>query len=50
MFSFSVRSVFGEVAYLSLNTEEVVAIGAAIQAGILEGEVTDVVLLDVTTH
>ncbi len=44
----TVRSVFGKVPYLSVNTDELVAIGAAIQAGILKGEVTDLVLLDVT--
>jgi molecular chaperone DnaK len=34
----------------SVNPDEVVSIGAAIQTGILEGEVTDLVLLDVTPH
>lgn len=43
-----VREIFGKEGDVSLNPDEVVAIGASVQAGILEGEVSDVVLLDVT--
>jgi molecular chaperone DnaK len=43
-----VRSIFGREPSRDRNPEEVVGIGAAIQAGILQGEVKDMVLLDVT--
>lgn len=45
-----VTKVFGREPSRSVNPDEVVSIGAAIQTGILEGEVTDLVLLDVTPH
>lgn len=44
----AVKEFFGKEANKSVNPDEAVAIGAAIQAGIIEGEVKDVVLLDVT--
>ncbi|NJK80176.1 MAG: molecular chaperone DnaK [Chloroflexaceae bacterium] len=44
----AVRSFFGQEPSKSVNPDEVVAIGAAVQAGVLSGEVKDVVLLDVT--
>lgn len=40
--------VFGKEPYRGVNPDEVVACGAAIQAGVLAGDVTDVILLDVT--
>jgi molecular chaperone DnaK len=43
-----VRKIFGREPNKSVNPDEVVAIGAAIQAGVLKGEVKDVLLLDVT--
>jgi len=43
-----VRQFFGKEPNRSFNPEEVVAMGAAIQAGVLKGEVKDVLLLDVT--
>lgn len=43
-----VKEYFGKEANKSVNPDEVVAIGAAIQAGVLGGEVKDVLLLDVT--
>ena len=43
-----VESIFGRPPNRSINPDEVVAIGAAIQAGVLQGEIKDVVLLDVT--
>ena len=43
-----VRSIFGREPSRDRNPEEVVGIGAAIQAGILQGEVKDMILLDVT--
>ncbi|MBI2610027.1 molecular chaperone DnaK [Candidatus Giovannonibacteria bacterium] len=43
-----VRSLFGKEPNRSINPDEVVAIGAAVQAGILQGDVKDVLLLDVT--
>jgi molecular chaperone DnaK len=44
----TVKQVFGKEAHQGVNPDEVVAVGAAIQGGILAGEVKDVVLLDVT--
>ncbi len=44
----AVRAIFGREPSRDKNPEEVVGIGAAIQAGILQGEVKDMVLLDVT--
>jgi len=43
-----VKSVFGKEPHKGVNPDEVVAIGAAIQGGVLKGEVKDVLLLDVT--
>ncbi|HQJ08254.1 MAG TPA: molecular chaperone DnaK, partial [Deltaproteobacteria bacterium] len=43
-----VRELFGKEPHKGVNPDEVVAIGAAIQAGVLGGEVKDVLLLDVT--
>ncbi|MCL2304195.1 MAG: molecular chaperone DnaK [Planctomycetaceae bacterium] len=43
-----VKSVFGKEPHKGVNPDEVVAIGAAIQGGVLAGEVRDVLLLDVT--
>jgi len=43
-----IKRIFGKEANRSINPDEVVAIGAAIQAGIMQGEVKDVLLLDVT--
>lgn len=43
-----VKKFFGKEANKSINPDEVVAIGAAVEAGILQGEVKDVLLLDVT--
>lgn len=43
-----VKEFFGKEPNKSVNPDEVVAIGAAIQGGVLAGEVTDVLLLDVT--
>ncbi len=44
----AVRKVFGKDPHKGVNPDEVVAIGAAIQAGVLGGEVKDILLLDVT--
>lgn len=43
-----VEKFFGKKPHLGVNPDEVVAIGAAVQAGVLQGEVKDVLLLDVT--
>src|ERR687885_776015 len=43
-----VKRLFGKEPHKGVNPDEVVAIGAAIQAGVLQGEVKDVLLLDVT--
>lgn len=43
-----VKSFFGKDPNASVNPDEVVAVGAAVQAGVLSGDVKDVVLLDVT--
>ena len=43
-----VKDVFGKEPNMSVNPDEVVAMGAAIQAGVLQGDVKDVLLLDVT--
>jgi molecular chaperone DnaK len=44
----TVRRIFGREPHKGVNPDEVVAVGAAIQAGVLGGEVKDVLLLDVT--
>ena len=43
-----VKDIFGKEPNRSVNPDEAVAVGAAIQAGIIGGEVTDILLLDVT--
>lgn len=43
-----VEEIFGKTASHSVNPDEVVALGAAVQGGVLSGDVTDVLLLDVT--
>ncbi len=43
-----VKEIFGREPHKGVNPDEVVAIGAAIQAGVLKGDVKDVLLLDVT--
>lgn len=43
-----VQNLFGKTPNKSVNADEVVAVGAALQAGVLAGEVKDVLLLDVT--
>jgi molecular chaperone DnaK len=42
-----VEKIFGKLPSLEINPDEVVAIGAAIQGGVLKGEIKDIVLLDV---
>ncbi|MGZ8349429.1 MAG: molecular chaperone DnaK, partial [Allosphingosinicella sp.] len=44
----TVKEFFGKEPHTGVNPDEVVAMGAAIQAGVLQGEVKDVLLLDVT--
>jgi len=44
----AVERVFGKAANRNINPDEVVAVGAAIQGGILRGDIKDMVLLDVT--
>jgi molecular chaperone DnaK len=44
----SVKNLFGKEPHKGINPDEVVAIGAAVQAGIFQGDVKDVLLLDVT--
>jgi molecular chaperone DnaK len=44
----SVKKFFGKEPNRSVNPDEVVAVGAAVQAGVLSGEVKDILLLDVT--
>jgi len=43
-----VKQLFGKEPHKGVNPDEVVAVGAAIQAGVLKGEIKDVLLLDVT--
>jgi len=43
-----VKSIFGKDPHKGVNPDEVVAVGAAIQGGVLKGDVKDVLLLDVT--
>ncbi|TIY00897.1 MAG: molecular chaperone DnaK, partial [Mesorhizobium sp.] len=43
-----VKQFFGKEPHKGVNPDEVVALGAAIQAGVLQGDVKDVLLLDVT--
>lgn len=44
----AVQDLFGQEPHKGVNPDEVVALGAAVQAGVLSGEVKDVLLLDVT--
>jgi molecular chaperone DnaK len=44
----TVKNIFGREPHKGVNPDEVVALGAAIQAGVLQGDVKDVLLLDVT--
>ncbi len=44
----TVKNLFGREPHKGVNPDEVVAVGAAIQAGVLQGDVKDVLLLDVT--
>ena len=44
----TVKNFFGKEPNKSVNPDEVVAMGAAIQAGVFQGDVKDVLLLDVT--
>jgi molecular chaperone DnaK len=45
-----VEEIFGKISAKDVNPDEIVAVGAATQCGILTGELEDVVLLDVTPH
>ena len=44
----AVKNLFGKEPHKGINPDEVVALGAAIQAGVLQGDVKDILLLDVT--
>jgi molecular chaperone DnaK len=44
----AVKNLFGKEPHKGINPDEVVAVGAAVQAGILQGDVKDILLLDVT--
>lgn len=44
----AVKNLFGKEPHRGINPDEVVAVGAAVQAGILQGDVKDILLLDVT--
>ena len=44
----TVQEIFGRQPSRSVNPDEAVAVGAAVQGGVLAGDVTDVLLLDVT--
>ncbi len=44
----AVKKLFGQEPHKNINPDEVVALGAAVQAGIMQGDVKDVLLLDVT--
>ncbi|OGY99676.1 MAG: molecular chaperone DnaK [Candidatus Liptonbacteria bacterium RIFCSPLOWO2_12_FULL_60_15] len=44
----AVKKLFGREPHKDINPDEVVAVGAAVQAGILQGDVKDILLLDVT--
>jgi molecular chaperone DnaK len=44
----TVKSIFGREPSKGVNPDEAVAIGASIQGGVLAGNVTDILLLDVT--
>jgi len=44
----SVKALFGKEAHKGINPDEVVALGAAIQGGIFQGDIKDILLLDVT--
>lgn len=44
-----VQSIFGRLPGHSVNPDEAVALGAAVQAGVLEGEIKDLLLLDITS-
>ena len=44
----AVKALFGKDPHRGINPDEVVALGAAVQAGILQGDVKDILLLDVT--
>ncbi|KJV98491.1 hsp70 family protein [Rickettsia amblyommatis str. Darkwater] len=46
----AVKKFFGREPHKGVNPDEVVALGAAIQGGVLNKEVTDILLLDVTLY